>query len=129
MIKSTSITLSTQAGGQNIMTFYYTDGTSDRFILLNGLNGNDGSDGVDGESPDISVVQTADGCEIYVDGEHSATLKNGKEGKSPTITASKSGKTTTIYADGVPIATVEDGDSGAEAVEQTFISDITFSMS
>ena len=111
LIDHTTITLSTAPGGTNTMVFYYTDGSTDTYKILNGLDGvgTPGTPGKDG--------------------------KDGKDGETPVITASRTGsKQTTIFSNGIPIAVINDGQDGqggggGTPVEQTFISDISFSVS
>ena len=129
LIESTSVETSSDPGGQNKIVFNYTDGSSDTFIVMNGLKGPGGNPGMDGDTPEIEVMKNGNITYIYVDGELVAQITDGS---TPKITASKMGKITTIYADGVPIATINDGEDGGGGGEQTdmeVITGVTFSMS
>lgn len=129
LIESTSVEASSDPGGQNKIVFNYTDGSSDTFIVMNGLKGPGGNPGMDGDTPEIEVTKNGNITYIYVDGELVAQITDGS---TPKITASKIGKITTIYADGVPIATINDGEDGGGGGEQTdmeVITGVTFSMS
>lgn len=106
LIKSTSVSASADPGGQNTLVFNYTDGSSDTFIIMNGLNGAQGAPGSPGSTPVITGIKTGGHTYIYSNGVLIADLMDGN---SPQITASKSGGVTTIYADGNPIATINDG--------------------
>lgn len=113
MIRKVEITPSAAPGGSNSMKFVYTDGSSDTFVVQNGMDGAPGSGGGDGGGSEIEVEEDDNEVRIYVDGELSATIPKG--GDAPEITAEKVGKTTTIYADGNPIATIVDGSDGEDA--------------
>ena len=131
LIDHTEIHLSTDPGGQNIIIFFYTDGTSDEYSIANGLNGAPGSPGRNGNTPEITADKVGDHTYIYADGELIATIIDGH---SPQITAQRTGtKQTTIFSDGVAIAVINDGadgqgGGGGEPVEQEFISNIDFSV-
>lgn len=111
------------------MVFYYTDGSSDEFVIQNGLRGKEGDKGDDGDTPVISAARNENVTNVFADGVLIAQLQDGH---TPQITSSKSGKVTTIYADGVAIATIKDGDGGDDDREyerKSFISGIKFEMS
>lgn len=132
LIKSTTVTASAAPNGMNTIKFIYTDGTYDEFKVMNGMNGSPGSPGKDGDTPEITAERQGNHVYIYADGDLIATIEDGQ---TPEITAQRTGtKQTTIYANGIAIAVINDGEdgqggSGGEPVEQTFISDISFSVS
>lgn len=106
LIESTSVSASADPGGQNKLVFNYTDGSSDTFIIMNGLNGAQGAPGSPGSTPTITSTKSGSHTYVYSNGVLIADLTDGN---SPQITANKSGGVTTIYADGNPIATINDG--------------------
>ena len=116
----------------NTIKFIYTDGTYDEFKVMNGMNGSPGSPGKDGDTPEITAERQGNHVYIYADSDLIATIEDGQ---TPQITAQRTGtKQTTIYANGIAIAVINDGEdgqggSGGKPVEQTFISDISFSVS
>lgn len=131
LIKSTTVTASAAPNGMNTIKFIYTDGTYDEFKVMNGMNGSPGSPGKDGDTPEITAERQGNHVYIYADGDLIATIEDGQ---TPQITAQRTGtKQTTIYANGIAIAVINDGEdgqggSGGEPVEQTFISNIDFSV-
>lgn len=126
LIERTVVRPSADPGGQNVMIFYYTDGSSDTFSIANGLNGSPGSPGKDGDAPEIEMERQGSRVYVYVDGTLAATIQDGH---TPTITASKSGKVTTIFADGQAIATINDGDADeGELTEMDVVTGVTFSL-
>lgn len=129
LIARTTVSPSATPGGQNVMKFYYTDGSSDTFSIANGMNGSPGSPGKDGEAPEIEVEQHDGHTYLFVDGELVATIPDGH---TPEITADKVGKVTTIYADGRAIATINDGSDGEDdedLEEVDMVTGVSFSIS
>ena len=129
LIERTTVSPSATPGGQNVMKFYYTDGSSDTFSIANGMNGSPGSPGKPGEAPEIEVGQHDGHTYLFVDGELVATIPDGH---TPEITADKVGKVTTIYADGRAIATINDGSDGEDdedLEEVDMVTGVSFSIS
>lgn len=118
-ISSVDVSNSTVSGGKSKIVFHYSDGSSDTFIVQNGIDGKDNEGGGGGdESSSIEVEEDPNEVRIFVDGELSATIP--KKGDGPEITANKEGNVTRIYADGEEIAQILDG-----AVEQPKYESIT----
>ena len=131
LIDHTVVLASADPGGQNVIKFFYTDGTYDVYSIANGLDGRQGPPGRDGNTPEITAERQGNNVYIYADGNLIATIEDGR---TPQITASRTAtKQTTIYADGIPIAVINDGEDGqggggGALTEIDAITDISFEL-
>jgi len=114
---------------ETVVTFTYTDDSTDEIHIPHGQDGEPGKPGEDGGTPEISADRQGDKTYIYADGALIATILDGN---TPSITAEKAGGVTTIFADGVAIATISDGADGggeAEMPDLDVVTGVSFSVS
>lgn len=105
-IKGVNISPSTS---ETVVTFTYTDGSTDTIHIPHGTNGSPGTPGQDGDTPKITGEKVGGTTHIFADGVLIATIFDGKDGE-----------------DGAPGKDGEDGET--ELPDLNVVTDVSFSI-